>query len=108
MGIDIELYKYDWDKLIASLLKLGISDKAKLEEILLYCGEKENNSYYLLNNEAWDEYNCFYAASSVIDQVFDVKDSFDIFLELRNYLDMSRDMYEFGKEFGIDLSEGDI
>ena len=105
MGIEIEIYKYEWNKLIDDLLKLGIEDKTMLEELLLYCGEKENNSYYLLNNEAWEDSNCFYVLSDVIDQYFNINDSFDIFLKLGKHLDMSRDIYEIGEKFGIKLDE---
>lgn len=105
MGITIGLYKYEWDKLIDNLLKMGIKDKTMLEEILFYCGEKENNSYYLLNNKAWGDSNCFYALFNIIDQYFNVNDSFDIFLKLGKHLDMSRNIYEIGEKFGIKLDE---
>jgi hypothetical protein len=103
MGQDIELYKYDWNTLVDTLLSRGVEDHNKLEKILLFCGEKCGNTFYLLNNEAWEERNCFYLLSSVIDQCFDIEDSFDVFLELREYLEMSRDSYSFENEFGIDL-----
>lgn len=103
MGQDIELFKYNWNKLVAALLDWGADDQAKLEKILLFCGEKCGDNFYLLNNEAWEERNCFYLLSSIIDQYFDVEDSFDIFLNLREYLEMSRDSSEFMDEFRIDF-----
>ena len=103
MGQNIELYKYDWNKLVITLLDFGVDDQAKLEKILLFCGEKCGNNFYLLNNEAWEDANCFYLSPSIIDQCFDVEDSFDIFLDLREYLDMCRDSCEFEKEFEIEI-----
>lgn len=103
MGQNIELYAYDWNRLVTALLNLGVEDQEKLEKILLFCGEKCGNTYHLLNNEAREESNCFYLLPSVIDECFDIEDSFGVFLDLRDYLEMSRDSSEFMKEFGIDV-----
>lgn len=85
MSQDIELYKYNWDRLILDLGRLGIKDKDKLERILLAFGERCGNRYYLLNNEVWDEYNSFFGVIEVMDEYFGV-DTSGVIINNRVYL----------------------
>ena len=80
MSSDIELYKYNWDRLIL--------DQYKLENILLAFGEKCGNRYYLLNNEVWDEYNSFYGSIEVIEEYFNIETGKvgRVFINDRTYL----------------------
>lgn len=85
MGTNVELMRYNYDKLVKELMKVpGIDNKEILERILLEFGEKINDQYILLNNEFWEDYNCYYNVSIVIDNVFKCKDSFDIFCFNKN------------------------
>ena len=87
MSQDIELYKYNWDRLILDLKNLGIKDIQTLEKILLGFGEKCGNRYYLLNNEVWEEYNSYYNIIQVIEEYFDVDGVHDILIKNSTYLD---------------------
>jgi|LGOV01.1.fsa_nt_gb hypothetical protein len=89
MSQNIELHKYVWNILVKDLKALGIEDTMTLEKILLTFGERCNNTYYLLNNEAWEEYNSYVNCSMFIDTYFHVKDSFHVFREGER-LDMSQ------------------
>lgn len=101
MGIDICLHKYNWDELISKLKSIGIDDIKKLEQMLLAFGEKCNNSYYLLNNEQWEDFNSYYLLSELIDEYFKIEDSFDIFMDSGERLDMSKEKAEVMEEIGL-------
>ena len=74
MGQDVELYKYNWDRLVLDIKNLGITDIDMLEKILLAFGEKCGNRYYLLDNEVYDEYNSFYSLIAVIEEYFNIEE----------------------------------
>ena len=95
MSSDIELYKYNWDRLILDLRRLGIEDIYQLENILLAFGEKCGGKYYLLNNEIWEEYNSFNGVIEVIADYFNVEFGKveDVFINNRKILDMCRSTY---------------
>ena len=81
MGISIDLYKYDFGRLLDHLMTFeGIDDREKLKEILLDFGEVIDGKYILLNNEHYEDGNCYYNLSAVIDAVFKTENSFDAFL----------------------------
>jgi hypothetical protein len=89
MSSDIELYKYNWDRLMLDLKNVGVDDMDKLEKILLAFGERCGNRYYLLNNEIWDEYNSFFNVIDFIRDHFDLDESSvaDPFIDNRKILD---------------------
>lgn len=106
MGTSIDLYKYDYDTLVKTLVaEKGISDVAMLEKILLKFGEKIGTCYILLNNEYYEDYNSFYSCSSLIDNYFKVEDSFDIFLGLRKEVNCNQNTYEVAEELGIEYND---
>jgi hypothetical protein len=74
MSVNIELYKYNWDRLTLSLRGLGIEDTELLGKILLEFGERCGNRYYILNNEYYDEYNSYYNVISFIRECFNIED----------------------------------
>jgi len=98
---DIELYRYNWDRLIIDLMNLGIDDKYKLEKILLAFGERCGNRYYLMTNEVWDEYNSFSGVIEVIKEYFGI-DVKDVFTDNRTYLPkMCRSIWGVAEELDL-------
>lgn len=61
MGANINLEKCNYNELLDRLMsERNIQDKDMLEKILLSFGEKSGDTYYILNNEEWEEYNSYY------------------------------------------------
>lgn len=86
MGISIDLYKFEYTKLVNKLMNVdGINDKMKLKMILSECGEIINDTYLILSNQYYEEGNPFYSVAELIDSAFEIEDSFDIFLLERKY-----------------------
>ncbi len=85
MGYSVDLYGFNRNN-----LKQNILDKCKIEPneqnckmldfILDSFGSTIGDTYILLNNEFWEEYDCYYNISIVIDKVFNVEHSFGCFL----------------------------
>ena len=104
MGQDVELYKYNWDRLILDIKNLGITDVDMLEKILLAFGERCGNRYYLLDNEVYDEYNSFYSVIEVIEEYFDIKDNKVGTVIISNRVTMNRmcrNSFEVREELGL-------
>ena len=81
MGISIDQYKYDFGRLLDHLMTFeGIDDRERLKEILLDFGEVLDGKYIILNNEQYEDGDCYYNLSAVIDAVFKTEDSFDAFM----------------------------
>lgn len=90
MSVIIQLYKYNWDRLILNLQGLGIEDTGTLEKILLEFGERCGNRYYILNNGYYEEYNSYYNVMSFIQNYFDIEDGgHSIFMANRKYVESS-------------------
>ena len=103
MGMDVTLYKYNWKELISKLKKIGVRDTKKLQEMLLLFGKKCYNTYYLLNNEYWEDSNSHYGLPSLIDDYFRVKNSFDVFLDCRKSLEMCVEVNEVIEKMRLNL-----
>jgi hypothetical protein len=87
MGINIDAYHYDYEKLCQALEKLGVKDRELLDVILDECGTRIADRYVLINNEYWDGFSPYYNVSSVIDRVFNIEDSFgEVFCTLDDNL----------------------
>jgi hypothetical protein len=87
----IEIYKFNYYKLKNTLLtKLNIKNKEMLEKILLFFGNKIENTYIILNNELEFGKSSFYNAAIFINMYFCVKNSFSIFLELSEQIPACR------------------
>lgn len=86
MSRSIDLYSYDYEKLLNKVIEHCNTDNKELaEKILLACGNKIADRYILLNQEFWEDYSCYYNVASVLDNVFNVEDSFgEIFCTFRN------------------------
>ena len=118
MGCSVDLYSYNKNN-----LKQNIFNKCQIEPSEQNCkildfildefGSTIGDTYILLNNEFWEEYNCYYNISSVIDKVFNVKHSFDCFLNDETKEDLissvleSDVLEEIEKNFGIEVEYDD-
>lgn len=111
MGISIDLHSYDLKKLIKLLMSKGVTDEEKLRKILLDFGSVVGNRYILLNNEYYEDANCFYLLSQVIDAIFGKQvDSFDAFCgerEKTGYEEMVSYMSpdDIDEKYGLELND---
>lgn len=107
MSSDVELHKYNWDELLASLGNIGITNTQLLERVLLAFGDRCGDCYYLLNNEFWDEYDSYYEIASLIDSLFDIDEdnnSFNVFLEIGERLEMCKSRYDVSDELELEIN----
>lgn len=81
MSRTVSLSIYDKKKLFDELnKKKGITDKKLLRKVLKQFGHFAGDKYFLLNNEHWEDYNPYYKLGATIDYIFNVKDSFNVYL----------------------------
>lgn len=74
----VELYSYNYNKLLNGIMEYCKTDNEDLvEDILLSCGEKIDYRYIILNNEHCEDYSCYYNLSNIINRIFNVDDSFE-------------------------------
>ena len=110
------LYSYNKKHLKQDIFtKCKIKHSKKNEKILDFIldsfGSTINDKYIILNNEFWEDCNCYYNISKVIDKVFNVENSFDCFLynELKEILISYAEEYDVLEEietnFGIEVEE---
>lgn len=122
MGICVDLYSYNKEKLVCDIFEVcKIERNIKNEEILDFILNSFGNTietmiggkYIILNNEHWDDGNCFFTVSNVIQKVFNVPKEIDIFLdcflkdgkELISYQE-EYDIYEkIEKKFGVKIND---
>lgn len=77
MGRSIDLYSYDYDKLVNKILEVCKTDDQKLvEKILGACGNKICDRYVILNQEMWDDSSCYYNVARVLEKIFKAEDVF--------------------------------
>jgi hypothetical protein len=77
MGRSIDLYSYDYEKLINKTLEVCKTDNRELvEKVLLTCGSKIGDRYVILNQEMWEDCSCYYNVANALDKIFNVDDSF--------------------------------
>lgn len=113
MGQSINLYSYDYEKLKNKIMEFCKTDNTDLvDKILLAAGSKIADRYILLNQELWDGYSCYYNIANVIDEVFNIDDSFgEIFCGInskdcdRQELISSMDKYEIMDELNLKYSD---
>ena len=106
IAIDVKIYK--WESLCLALIAKGVpeAERPKLESILKECGSVSGETYVLLNNEYYGDYNPFYNVATLIDSAFNVEDSFDVFLE-GEYGVSSVEMEDVAEKYGFELKEED-
>ena len=106
MGIDIDVYKYNLKKLKKSFMELPeVNDEDLLTKIMLEFGEVIGDSYIILDNEYYEDGNCFYNLSSMIDQVFETKDSFNVLLDQRESVLSYKELYDAYNNLGLEEPE---
>lgn len=108
MSSDIELYKYNWDRLILDIRELGITDTAVVEKILLAFGERCGNRYYLMDNEYYDEYNSFSNLIYFLEKYFKLDTEVsskigDIFISNGTMLPMYKSAEMVQEELGMEF-----
>lgn len=82
MGRSIDLYSYDKEKLINNLaLYCKTEDKPLIKKILSKFGTFIHDRYVILNQDFWEDYDCFFNLTSVIDRVFKAENSVDVMIE---------------------------
>lgn len=81
MGRSIDLYSYDYEKLVNKILTVcNTNDRALIEKIILSCGNKIADRYIILHQEMWENDDCYFNVSTALEKVFNVEDVFeDIF-----------------------------
>lgn len=77
MGRSIDLYSYDYEKLLNRTLEVcNTNDRDLVEKILLSCGNKIADRYIILNQEFWEDCSCYYNVARALEKVFKVDDVF--------------------------------
>ena len=106
MGIDIEVYKYKYKELKKSFMELpGVNDEDLLTKIMLEFGEVIGDYYIVLDNDYYEDGDCFYNLSNMIDGVFKTENSFDVLLEQRESLLSYKELYEAYENLGLEEPE---
>lgn len=108
MGINIDLNKGSFSLLVSEIMKdKKINDKEMLEKILLEFGEKIEDNYIILNNEYYQDGNCYYKCSEFIDRYFETEDSFDAFIKILKEINCYKEISKAEENLGIELKEKD-
>lgn len=115
MGRSIDLYSYDYEKLINKILKVcNTEDEELVEKILLSCGNKIGDRYIILNQELWEDCSCYYNVSIALERIFKIYDVFGkVFCPLKNEetdkqeLINAIELYEIEDILGYEIPEGD-
>lgn len=106
MGYDIEIYKYKYKELKKSFMELpGVNDEDLLTKIMLEFGEVIGDYYIILDNDYYEDGNCFYNLPNMIDKVFKTEDSFGVLLEHRESLLSYKELYEAYENLGLEEPE---
>ena len=103
MGYDIDVYKYNLKKLKKSFMELPeINDEDLLTKIMLEFGEVIVDYYIILDNDYYEDGNCFYNLPNMIDKVFKTEYSFDVLLKQRESLLSYKELYDAYENLGLE------
>ena len=106
MGYDIEVYKYNLKELKKSFMELPeVNDEDLLTKIMLEFGEVIGDSYIILDNEYYEDGDCFYNLPNMIDKVFNTEDSFDVLLKQRESLLSYKQLCDAYDNLGLEEPE---
>jgi hypothetical protein len=113
MGRSIDLYSYDYEKLLNKTLEVCKTDNRELvEKILLSCGNKIADRYIILNQEFWESCSCYYNVSSTLERIFKINNVFgEVFCTInddetdRKELIQAMEMYEIEDVIGMEIPE---
>lgn len=107
MGRSVELKVGNYDTILNQLVEsFKIEDVEFLEKVLLSFGEKLGDSYVLLHNEYYEEFNSYFNVSEFIDRYYNV-DSFRVFLDNMSEGVSNMNAYEVADSLGVELPEYD-
>ena len=106
MGCDIEMHKYKFKELKKSFMELPeVDNEDLLTKIMLEFGEVIGDYYIILDNDYYEDGNCFYNLSNMIDEVFKTKNSFDILLKQWTPVISYKELYEAYDNLGLEEHE---
>ena len=106
MGCNIDVYKYNLKELKKSFMELPeINDEDLLTKIMLEFGEVIGDSYIILDNEYYEDGDCFYNLPNMIDKVFNTEGSFDVLLKQRESLLSYKELYDAYDNLGLEEPE---
>lgn len=109
MSIDVDLYKTNYDELVENLMKYCKTDDRKLlTSILEQFGEHIGDYYIQLHNEYYEDGICTWNVASMINEVFDVEDSYgDVILKLQKDMIGYKEIDEAYENLGLTRVEKD-
>ena len=106
MGYDIEVYKYNLKKLKKSFMELPeVNDEDLLTKIMLEFGEVIGDYYIILDNEYYEDGDCFYNLPNMIDKVFNTGGSFDVLLKQRESVLSYKGLIDAYENLGLEEPE---
>jgi hypothetical protein len=113
LGRSIDLYSYDYEKLVNKTLEVCKADSRELvEKILLSCGNKVGDRYIILNQELWEDFSCYYNVSTALERIFKIDDVFGkVFCSIKDsdtdkqILISAMELYEIESEIGIEIPD---
>lgn len=112
MGVSIDLNRYDYEKTKKALLeKTNEKDENVIDKILQEFGTKINNDYIILNNEYYEDGNCFYKILEFIERYYKLEDgdAYDclIYSDKEAMVDY-KEIDRACENIGIDIEELDV
>lgn len=107
MGISVEMNVGNYETIRSALIEMGVPDEPFLDEILQLFGQKSGDSFSLLNNEYYEEYNSYYGVAEFIDRYYGVEDSFIAFLRNMKEANCNINVYDAAEALGVKLPESE-
>lgn len=112
MSINIDLNRYDYDKTKKALLeKTKEKDETMIDKILQEFGTKINNDYIILNNEYYEDGNCFYRVMEFIERYYKFEDGdvYECFIRSDNETMIDyKEIDQACENLGIDIEKLDV
>lgn len=111
MGASIDLYSYDYNKLVTKTMNVcKTTNKELIERVLLSCGNKIENRYIILDQDFWEDSNCRSNLARVLERLFKVDDAYSDIFFLDNDIDEQEliqaiEINEIEDKLQMDLSE---
>jgi len=103
MGRSIDLYSYDYNKLVNKILAVCKTNDIELvEKVLSVCGNKINDRYVILNQDFWEGCSCYYNVARALEHLFHVDDVFgEVFCSFNNEKTDKQDLINAIEVYGI-------
>lgn len=107
MSVCVDLNRYDYEKTKRALLeKTKEKDETMIDKILQEFGTKIDNDYIILNNEFWEDYNCFYNVMEFIERYYGFEDGdvYECFIRsIKEEMTDYKDIEQACENLGIDI-----